>query len=186
MEGFTSHKLFYASGWLYEVAKGILLAIAIVAVFTVLLATIFVVDGASMEPNLRDGQYILVEKFSYIKNSPQRGDMVVLKFPGDPQRKKYIKRVIGLPGESLEIKNSRVFINSRELKEFYIPIFAKTEPDLKINISKNEYFLIGDNRENSNDSRIWGTSPKRYIIGKAWLILLPKEDFSTLPTVEYY
>lgn len=185
MEDSSSNKLFYLSGWIYEIAKGIILTIAIILVMAAILGTIYVVDGVSMDPSLKDKQYVLVEKLSYLIGQPQRGDTVVLRFPGDPDKKKYIKRIVGLPGDVVELKNGQVFINGLQINEFYLAPDTFTLPDQKIAILSNEYFVMGDNRENSNDSRIWGTCPKNQIIGRAWIVFLPLNDFTVIPPVEY-
>jgi signal peptidase I len=180
-----STKLFYSVGWFYEIAKGIIISVAILIVIFAILGTVFVVDGVSMEPNFHDKQYILVEKLSYLLNEPARGDNIVLRFPGDPDNKKYIKRIIGLPGETIEINDGKVYINGKVLSEFYIDKSVKTMPNMKMIILSDEYFVIGDNRPNSSDSRIWGTCPRKNIIGKTYVIFYPFKDFSVIPPVEY-
>lgn len=185
MEEQSSNKLFYLTGWVYEVARGIIFIIAILIVIVAILGTIYIVDGASMEPSFNDGEYILVEKLSYWLSTPHRGDAVILKFPGDPENKKYIKRIIGLPGDKIVIKNQKVYINGSAINEFYLTYGTPTLPDLNITVGQKEYFVLGDNRENSNDSRIWGTCPEKLIIGKAWIIFLPLKNFSVIPEVEY-
>ena len=185
MEGTGSNNLFYATGWIYEVAKGIILAVAIIIVAVAVLCTFYVVDGESMESSMHDGQYVLVEKVSYIYNAPARGDIAVIRFPGDPDNKKYIKRIIGLPGETLEILDNKVYIDGQAINEFYLNSNTKTLLNQKIIIPGDEYFLMGDNRQNSNDSRNWGLCPKNEIIGRAWIIFIPTKDFMVIPEVEY-
>lgn len=180
------NKVSYFGEWLFELGKGIVIFLVMVILMHFFIATIFVVDGASMVPNFQDGEYILVNKISYLIGNHQRGDSVILKFPGDPEHKKYIKRVIGLPGETLEIKKGEVHINGKKLDEFYLPKNILTYPDSKTAIGANEYYMIGDNRTNSSDSRTWGVCPKKYIIGKAWVILYPFSKFSVIPQVDYY
>lgn len=180
------NKVSYLGEWFFELGKGIVVFLVIVILIHFFIATVFVVDGASMVPNFLDGEYILVDKISYLIGAPQRGDSVILKFPGDPEHKKYIKRVIGLPGETLEIKKGEVFINNKKLDEFYLPTNILTYPDSKTNLGTNEYYMIGDNRVNSSDSRIWGICPKKYIIGRALMVLYPFSQFSVIPQVDYY
>ncbi|MCL5795190.1 MAG: signal peptidase I [Patescibacteria group bacterium] len=170
----------------FELGKGVAIFLVIIIIIHFFVATIFVVDGASMETNFHNGQYILVDRISYLTGFPKRGDPVVLRFPGDPENKKYIKRVIALPGETIEIKNGSVYINSKKLNEFYLAKDIYTSPNLKKTLAKDEYFMMGDNRGNSSDSRIWGPCPRQDIIGKAYMILLPPANFSVIPPVEYY
>jgi signal peptidase I len=139
----------------------------------------FRVEGFSMEPTLRSGQYLLVDKVSYVVGEPQRGDIVVLRFPQDPRRD-FIKRVIGLPGEEVEVRGGVVYINGTALDEPYIrdrPLYAygrKRVPD-------DEYFVLGDNRNNSHDSHVWDWLPKEYLIGKAWVSYWPVDTWGVLP-----
>lgn len=183
-EGYKKN-IFYVWTWTFELAKGIFVLIAFLILIHFFIATVFVVDGASMEPNFHNKEYILIEKLSYLIAKPQRGDVVVIKFPGDPEHKKYIKRIIGLPGETLEIKDNNVYINGQKINEFYIPQYVKTLPNMKTTIGPNDYFIMGDNRENSNDSRFWGTCPKNDLIGRAIMILLPTKYTSSIPRIEY-
>ena len=134
-----------------------------------------VVEGTSMLPQLDDGERLLVNKLVYYKfrnvswGHLERGDIVVFWFPSDPD-KSYVKRVIGLPGETVEVRNGRVYINGRELKEPYIDNIHNQ--NLRENVIKtvdqHYYFVMGDNRDNSSDSRIWGLVPEKYIYGKAF------------------
>lgn len=169
---FNIRKIFYAEGIVFELTRGIIFLILILIIINFFIATIFVVQGASMQPNFKTGDVVLINKISYLVGKPQRGDIVALKFPGDPEKQKYIKRLIGLPGEILEIKNSQIFINGKLLLEpynFCLPVL----PDMKTIIGNDEFFFIGDNRPNSNDSRSWGTARKNDLIGKAFFNLLP-------------
>jgi signal peptidase I len=166
-------KLMFWSGCAFELAKGVIALSILIFLVHYFIATIFVVEGQSMEPNFHTGEYIVVNRLSYLTIGPQRGDVVVLKFPGDPEKKKYIKRVIGLPGETLEIKNGKIYINSQLIQEDYLPADLNTQPMMKTIIQSKEYFLMGDNRLNSSDSRIWGTAPKNKLIGKAKIIFYP-------------
>ncbi len=134
-----------------------------------------VVEGTSMLPQLHDGERLLVNKLVYYKfrsvswGHIERGDIVVFWYPSDPD-KSYVKRVIGLPGESVEIRNGKVFINGLELNEPYIDNIHNQ--NLRENVVKavdlHYYFVMGDNRDNSSDSRFWGLVPEKYIYGKAF------------------
>lgn len=172
----SKQRILYGTGCVFELTKWIIVAVIVVTLIHFFVATIAVVDGASMEPNFQTGNYILVNRFQYIFETPKRGEPVVLKFPGDAEHKKYIKRIIGMPGEHIEVKNGGVYINSKRLIEPYIPkeVVTTSERPVDLTIKPDEYFLIGDNRYNSSDSRIWGTAHRRFLIGKAWFEFWPK------------
>ena len=132
-----------------------------------------------MEPTLHTNQYLLVNKLSYIVGEPQRGDIVVLRFPLDPRRD-FIKRIIALPGEEVEVRSGLVFIDGRPLAEPYIhdrPLY--TYP--KKRVPPNDYYVLGDNRNNSHDSHVWDWLPKDYLIGKAWISYWPVAEWGVLP-----
>lgn len=133
----------------------------------------FRVDGLSMEPNLQNGEYILVNKVDYLLHPPQRGDIIVFRaVPAGQPNRDYIKRVIGLPGETVAVRDGAVYINGRRLTEPYISI----PPDYTFapeKVPANEYFVLGDNRSNSRDSHIWKWLPRNDIIGKAWVAYWP-------------
>ncbi|MFN6964511.1 MAG: signal peptidase I [Pyrinomonadaceae bacterium] len=134
-----------------------------------------VVEGTSMLPQLNDGERLLVNKLVYYKIQSvswghlQRGDVVVFWYPNDPD-KSYVKRIIGLPGETVEVRGGKVFINGTELDEPYLD--SEHNQNLRDNIVKrvedHHYFVMGDNRDNSSDSRYWGLVPEKYIYGKAF------------------
>lgn len=138
----------------------------------------FIVDGISMEKNFHNNETILVDKISYNFNAPHRGDVIVFKAPQNPQDD-YIKRVIGLPGEMVKISDGKVYINNQLLNENYLGSGIQTEAFDNNNtyfsrtLDTDEYFVLGDNRGNSSDSREWGVLPKKNIIGKAWLVIFP-------------
>lgn len=173
--------LLYGGGCLFELARGIIFLAVALVLCHFFIATIFIVDGESMEPNFQNGEVLLVEKISYLVSDPQRGDALVVKFPGDPEKKKYFKRIIGLPGEKVQIKDGKVFINDKRLYESYIPETIKTAPDGEWLLLGEEYFLMGDNRNNSYDSRLWGVAPRKYLIGAGWLVLWPPKNMGAIP-----
>ncbi len=167
-------KLVYGGGLFFDLSKWIIVAIVLLVLVNSFWYSIFIVDGESMEPTLRDGEVVLMDKsFTRQDQAPKRGDAVVVKYPGDPENKKYIKRVIGLSGEYVSIKNGKVYIDNKLVRESYIPIGATTYPDGDWILRDNEYFLMGDNRENSNDSRYFGPVEQRFFVGKATNVLLP-------------
>ena len=129
------------------------------------------VEGFSMEPNLHTGQYILVDKVSYRVGNPDRGDVVVIRFPLDPKRD-FVKRIIALPGETIEIHDRRVFVDGRALNEPYISVPGTYRYEKK-QVPENHFYVLGDNRDNSHDSHIWDWLPRDYIIGKARLSYWP-------------
>lgn len=173
----NKEKIFYGTGCLYELTKWLVVVVIIVLMLNFFVATIFIVDGASMEPNFHSGELVIANRWQYLFGTPQRGDAVTLKFPGDPDHKKYIKRVIALPGETVELKNSIIYINGDKLDEPYLAAGTLTLPDMTKTLGADEYFLLGDNRTNSSDSRIWGPAPRRYLVARAAFILWPISEF---------
>jgi len=159
-------KLFWFSGWLYDFSKyaAILLTVGLVSHYFIY--SLLIVRGKSMEPNFVDGDIMLVNKFAYQINNPKRGDVVAMYFPGEAS-KRFIKRIVGLPSESVRISNNKIFINNVILTENYLPVGTVTFPELEKKLTNDEYFVVGDNRSGSSDSRAWGPVPERYIIGKA-------------------
>jgi signal peptidase I len=154
----------------------------------------FVVEGSSMMPNFIDTEYLLAEKLSYSLAQPDRGDVVIFKYPQNPSVN-FIKRVIGLPGETVTIENNTVkIINNNNPNGFvlneskYLPSGVQTitgEKVYSITLKDNEYFVMGDNREHSSDSREWGILPKANIIGRAWLIIKPLDKFGIEHRISY-
>jgi signal peptidase I len=138
-----------------------------------------------MEPTMHTNEYLLVNKVSYMVGDPQRGDIVVLRYPQDPRRD-FIKRIIALPGEEVEVRGGSVYINGRALEEPYIkdrPVY--TYP--KKRVPENDFFVLGDNRNNSHDSHVWDWLPRDYLIGKAWVAYWPIQEWGVLhhDTVHY-
>lgn len=145
-------------------------ALVMAVVIHLFLAQATVVYGQSMEPVLHDQQRLIVEKVTYRLHEPQRGDIVVLTLPFMPE--KLIKRVIGLPGETLEIRDGALYINGALLDEPYIYNNIRQNQPIRT-INQNQYFVMGDNRGNSNDSRAFGSVDRETIIGRAWLRYWP-------------
>ncbi|HKP68570.1 MAG TPA: signal peptidase I [Pyrinomonadaceae bacterium] len=158
-----------------RLVRDIFLIIIVFVLFGVFAVQPVVVEGTSMLPQLNDGERLLVNKLVYYKIQSvrwghlERGDIVVFWFPKEPD-KSYVKRIIGLPGEMVEVRNGRVFINSQELKEDYLDIeHNKVLPSFPAKqVEQHYYFVMGDNRDNSSDSRYWGLVPEKYIYGKAF------------------
>ena len=163
--------------------RDIFLIIVVFILFGVFFVQPVVVEGTSMLPQLHDGERLLVNKLIYYKLQSiswghiERGDVVVFWFPNDPD-KSYVKRVIGLPGESVELRNGKVYINGIELNEPYIDVEHNQSlpswPAKKV--EEHHYFVMGDNRDNSSDSRYWGLVPEKYIYGKAFFRYWKPQD----------
>jgi len=139
----------------------------------------FRIDGTSMEPNVHNGEYVIVNKTAYwFGHNPSRGDVIIFQVPDQPDR---IKRVIGLPGETVEMKpDGTVYINGQQLEEPYLPSHHSGTSGIWT-VPENEYFVMGDNRSVSYDSREGGPVQRSNIIGKAWLIIWPLHDWGWAP-----
>lgn len=151
----------------------------------------FLVSGGSMDPTFADGQYLIVDELSYRFNPPERGDVVIFRFPFN-QRKFLIKRVIGLPGETVKIENGVVTIKNSAMPDGFtlaepFVSFPKTDDRSgSLQLKADEYFVMGDNRGASVDSRIWGALKKEHIIGKPFLRLFPLKTLDFAPGVHNY
>lgn len=173
--------------FIWEIIKVVVIALAIVLPIRTFLFQPFLVKGQSMEPNFHNGDYLIVDQISYRLREPKRGEVIIFKYPKNPSQK-YIKRIIGLPGESVEIKDGKVFISGVELKESeYLEGSVNTEERNygSIHLRDNEYFVMGDNRPLSSDSRIWGVLPKNYIIGRVFIRAWPCRAFAKVLVPEY-
>ena len=173
------------SSFIGEIFKFALLALIIVIPFRLFVAQPFIVSGASMSPTFETGEYIIVDQVTYRLHEPKRGDVVIFRFPNDPS-KFFIKRIIGLPGEVVMLANGVTTIVDPEtnsetvLDEEYL-ITDKTDDHLSITLSSTEYFVMGDNRSASSDSRVWGPVPSDNIVGRALIRLLPLNTFTVFP-----
>lgn len=138
------------------------------------------VDGDSMVPNLNSGEYVVVNRLSYQLGSPQRGDIIVFHFPRNPDEE-YIKRIIGLPGDVIEVMNGTVNINGQPLDENYLNV--KTNYTGMWEVPADQLFVLGDNRNNSSDSHDWGMVPMDYVVGKAIMVYWPPPDWGLIDHV---
>jgi len=172
-----------------DIFKIAIIALAIVLPIRYFLFQPFIVKGESMSPNFESGDYLIVDEISYRFAEPSRGDVVVFKYPKDTTQR-FIKRVIGLPGETVVVKNGEVSVTKSNgesviLDEGYLPSDLKTYGDTNTTLKDDEYFVLGDNRTYSYDSRSWGIVPKENIIGKAFLRLYPVTELSTFSAPQY-
>lgn len=132
----------------------------------------FIVRGASMEPNFYDHEYLVIDELSYFFRDPERGDVVVFRYPLNP-REYFIKRIIGLPGETLTIGDGKIFIANAEhpdgfvLEEYYLPSYLAMTANILWKLDDGEYIVLGDNRAMSSDSRSWGVLERKFITGRA-------------------
>jgi signal peptidase I len=141
------------------------------------------IEGYSMEPNFHDGQFLLVSKIQYLVAPPARGDVIVFRYPLNP-KKNFIKRVIGLPGEKVEIRAGKVFVNNVRIPEPFPYNFADYDWG-PVTVGSEEYFVLGDNRPESSDSHSWGMLPTKDIIGKAWVSYWPPNEWGVVPHYSY-
>jgi signal peptidase I len=143
----------------------------------------FRIEGHSMETNLHDGQFLIVNKIVYYLHPPERGDVVVFHSPANP-KKDFIKRVIALPGEEVEIVDGVVFIDGVRLEETYLSNSGQRSWGPQV-VGEFQYFVMGDNRNNSSDSRSWGMLDGNAIIGKAWVSYWPPKYLGPVPHYTY-
>ncbi len=170
---------------LTEIVRFAVLAIIIVVPIRMFIAQPFIVSGASMDTTFANGQYLIVDQLSYYFDDPTRGDVIVFRYPRDPS-KFFIKRIIGLPGDTVIIEDATVTIKNQQypngliLDETYVKSMAITTPQTEV-LGPREYFVMGDNRDHSSDSRVWGVLQKERIVGRAWARLFPPQAVDLLP-----
>ncbi len=163
----------------WELVKSFLIALIIIIPIRYYLVQPFFVRGASMEPNFEDGEYLIIDQLSYQWREPRRGEVVVFRYPLRPSQF-FIKRIVGLPNEKVKISGGQVTIyNERQpqgavLDESeYLPQTLRTGGDVELQLAPDEFFVLGDNRPASSDSRSWGSLGREEIVGRAWLRILP-------------
>jgi len=164
--------------WWKELVETLIWALVLALVLRTFVVQAFWIPSGSMIPTLMPGDRVLVAKFWYHFTEPKRGQVVVFKYPMDPTRD-FVKRLIALPGETIEIKNGVVYINDSPLEEPYVKNrdFLSME---KITVPRGQYFMMGDNRPNSQDSRFWGFVPKNYLRGPAFFRYWPLSRIGVL------
>lgn len=183
-ENSHSHKQDKQMHPLLELVQFAFIALLIVVPIRYFIAQPFIVSGASMENTFHSGEYLIIDQVSYRFDDPQRGDVIVFHYPKDPS-KFFIKRVIGVPGDSIDIQGNIVTIIQKDgtkevLDEPYIKTMAENT-SLTETLGEREYFVMGDNRDASSDSRVWGVLSKEKIVGKALLRLFPFSKVEVLP-----
>lgn len=167
---------------LVDMVETLVVAGAIFAIIYLFLFQPHQVVGDSMMPNFQNNEYILTDKISYRFQPPKKGEVIVFKAPTNIERD-YIKRIIAEPKETIKVEDGRLFINGQVLEEGYIPNGVKTYPGqyikegVEYQIPPDTYFVLGDNRVNSSDSREWGFVKKTDIIGKSFLVYWPLQSF---------
>lgn len=164
--------------FLWEIFKIVMVAAAIIVPIRYFLFQPFFVNGASMEPNFEDGEYLIIDEISYRIHEPSRGEVIIFRFPGN-RSQFYIKRIIGLPGETIEINGSQITVKNKANPQGFVleeSSYLKNVPNMgqeKITLGENNFFVMGDNRTASYDSRRWGPLSRQDIIGRAWLRAWP-------------
>lgn len=178
------------TSFILELLQVVVFAISIFLFVYLLILQPHKIKGASMEPNFHDGEYLLTDKVSYRLGEPKRGDVIVFRAP-PTYKDEFIKRIIGLPGEEVKVQNGNIYINGRELDEKYLPketyVMAGrfTQEGQTITVPEDSYFVLGDNRDHSLDSRSIGTVERQYITGRAWIVYWPVSDAGTIPAPVY-
>ncbi len=167
-----------------ELLKFALIAAVVVIPVRLFVAQPFIVSGASMDPTFATGQYLIVDELSYHFEQPSRGEVIIFRYPKDPSQF-FIKRIIGLPGETVRIAGTGVSVTDVEgktinLDESYVSNHGNGS-NIDKTLGQGEYFVMGDNRPESSDSRSWGILPEKNIVGRAFLRLLPLQKVAIFP-----
>lgn len=171
--------------FLVEIIRFTLVALLIVIPVRIFIAQPFIVQGASMSPTFETGQYLVVDQLTYRLEEPKRGDVIIFRYPKD-QSKFYIKRIIGIPGDTVMIDGTVVSIKNSDHPDGIVldePYVQEMKPDTTLSetLGDHEYFVMGDNRNASSDSRIWGVLRDNFIIGRAFIRLLPLNTLGIFP-----
>ena len=166
---------------IWETVRYIIIAAIIIIPIRTFVAQPFVVSGNSMYPTFANGEYLIVNELAKYTDEYRRGDVVILRYPNDPS-KYFIKRVIGLPGETVRMVDGEVWINGQKLREPYIvPEYRDQQSHSPMVVPSGEFYVLGDRRNSSNDSRAWGTVAQKYIYGKAVFVYWPVDRLGFLP-----
>lgn len=175
----------------WEFFEILIIALLIVIPIRYFIFQAFVVKGSSMEPNFHNNDYLIVDELTYRLRPPERGEVIVFKYPNNPAQR-FIKRVVGLPGEKVALRNGSVVIVDRNGRQFvldeskYLPWPQKNSHTTDfIQLKKDEYFVLGDNRLHSFDSEEWGVLKREFIIGRAWFRAWPPTAMAFISTPSY-
>ncbi len=167
-----------------DLARFAIIALAIVIPIRLFIAEPFVVSGSSMVPTFEDGDYLIIDKVSYRLNDPERNDVLVFQYPNDPE-KFFIKRIIALPNETIDIRGSEITITNEEYKDGLLLdqsfIQNTANNDVHLKLKQDEYYVMGDNRPASSDSRSWGPLKREFLTGRVLLRLLPLRHIGIHP-----
>ncbi len=169
-----------SNGWrqsLRDILETLILSILLFLAINVVSARIRV-ESVSMQPTLYEGNYVIVSKVAYKLGNPSRGDVIVFRYPPHPEQEPYIKRVVGLPGDQVHIEDGEVYLNGNLFVEPYLHVSTTSGGDWTV--PPDSLFVMGDNRNNSSDSRAWGMVPYANVIGKAELVYWPPEKWGLL------
>jgi len=198
-QGFFSTSLGAKILLVWDFVKIVVVALIIIIPIRYFVFQPFIVSGSSMEPNFQNGQYLIIDELSYRFSNPQRGQIVVMRYPKNP-KEFYIKRIVGLPGETVKIDNGRVMIFNDShpegvtLTEAYLPNQELSYPHdsnivggkKTLTLAADQYFMMGDNRLASSDSRDWGILPRSDMVGKVFIRVLPLSVFDVYNQVPAY
>ncbi|MCK5085682.1 signal peptidase I [Candidatus Parcubacteria bacterium] len=183
--------LFELKDFSIESIKIIILSLIVIAGIRMFIMQPFFVSGKSMEPNFHDGDYLIVDEISYRFGEPKRGDVIIFRYPNNPSEY-YIKRIVGLPGEKIGISENTIKIHNVENPEgfelseqLYIPETTITTGTFTRELKNDEYYVLGDNRIASADSRVWGVLEEHFIVGRAWIRAWPFDNLSVFKDIEY-
>lgn len=184
-------KIFKRIGsFILDIIETFVIALAMFVLMYLFLFQPHQVKGNSMYPNFYDQEYLLTDKITYRLNEPKRGEVIIFKAP-QHEEYDYIKRIIGLPGELVRIENCHIYINEQLLEEDYLPDDLCTsggrfwQAGQNIPVPQDQYFVLGDNRSYSSDSRDWGPVPRSNIVGKAWFRYWPLNRMGLIRRVDY-
>jgi len=175
--------------WLgiWDLFKTIVLIVVLTYAIRLFIIQPFIVEGQSMEPAFQNADYLITEKISFRFRQIERGEIVIFHPPENPEIN-YIKRVVGLPGDTISIKDGEIFINSKQLLEPYLSSNKETltqSSGYSVTLADNQYFLLGDNRNHSRDSREIGPIPQTNIVSRVWFRLLPITSVRAFAAVNY-